>query len=275
MSGPPPGVAAEIPVRRLLGLDFAAVPPAAILAWVLARPAAAGFAYVVTPNADHLVRLRRQPDLLPVYAGAALRLLDSRVVRLAARGLGLPAPPVVPGSDLTAALLAALPAGERVTLVGLPQAWLPALCRRTGLADPAHCDPPPRFEHDPAALAAVVRFVEAHPARFVLLAVGAPRQELLAAAIAARGRATGLGLCVGAALDFLAGRSRRAPGWMQAAGLEWLHRLGQDPARLARRYLREDPAIFAMLLAARRGAYTTPEAGAGCVSRPPSARCRR
>jgi exopolysaccharide biosynthesis WecB/TagA/CpsF family protein len=242
----------SLPSVRLLGLDFAAAAPGAVLDWMLARPAATGFGYVVTPNADHLVRLARVPDLRGVYDGAALRLLDSRVVAGAARALGLPAPPVLPGSDLAAAVLAVLPPGERITLVGLPPAWLPALVRRTGIAAPAHCDPPRGFAHDPAALAAVVRFVEDHPARFVFLAVGAPRQELLAAAIAAGGRAQGLGLCVGAGIDFLAGRVRRAPRWIQRAGLEWLHRLSQDPARLARRYLRDDPAVFALLLAERR-----------------------
>ncbi|MDE2581399.1 MAG: WecB/TagA/CpsF family glycosyltransferase, partial [Rhodospirillales bacterium] len=161
-------------------------------------------------------------------------------------------------------VLAALPPGERITLIGLPAPWLEPLCRRTGIAAPAHCNPPRGFAQDKAALAAVVRFVEAHPARFVLLAVGAPQQERLAAAIAARGAATGLGLCVGAAIDFLAGRARRAPGWMQHAGLEWLHRLGQEPRRLARRYLRDDPAIFALLLAERqRRAAGGPEADAG------------
>ena len=243
-----------LPTIRLLGLDFAVAAPAAVLDWVLERPATAGFNYVVTPNADHLVRLARAPGLRAVYDRAALRLLDSRVVRRAARVLGLPAPPVLPGSDLAAAVLAALVPGERITLVGLPPDWLPALVRRTGIAPPAHCNPARGFEHDPAALAAVVRFVEDHPARFVFLAVGAPRQEMLAAAIAVGGRARGLGLCVGAGIDFLAGRARRAPGWMQRTGLEWLHRLGQDPVRLVQRYLRDDPAVFALLLSERRRA---------------------
>ena len=258
-----------IPTVRLLGQEFAAAAPAAVRAWALARPAAAPFGYVVTPNADHLVRLARDPALASVYAAAELRLLDSRVVRRAARVLGLPAPPVVAGSDLTAALLAALPPGERITLVGLPAAWLPALVRRTGIAPPAHCDPPRGFAADPAALDAVVRFVEAHPARFVVLAVGAPRQEMLAAAIAAGGRARGLGLCVGAAVDFLAGRARRAPGWMQRGGLEWLHRLGREPGRLAGRYLRDDPEIFRLLLAERlRRARGTHGPGTGSQGYP-------
>jgi len=98
-----------------------------------------------------------------------------------------------------------------------------------------------------------VAFVLAHPARFVFLAVGSPQQEVLAAAITATGRATGTALCIGASLEFLTGVSRRAPAWMQRAGLEWLFRLGSDPHRLARRYLLNSPTVFRLLLAARFG----------------------
>ena len=117
-----------------------------------------------------------------------------------------------------------------------------SLVARCGLAPPAHYDPPHGFERDPAALRTTVEFVLAHPARFVFLAVGSPRQEMLAAAIQATGRATGIGLCIGASLEFIAGAQPRAPVWMQRAGLEWLHRLGRDPRRLARRYLIDCPA---------------------------------
>ena len=58
----------------------------AVLGWLAARPADAPFGYVVTPNADHLVRLQRQPELRPLYADAMLRLLDSRVVARARQG---------------------------------------------------------------------------------------------------------------------------------------------------------------------------------------------
>jgi N-acetylglucosaminyldiphosphoundecaprenol N-acetyl-beta-D-mannosaminyltransferase len=50
---------------------------------------------------------------------------------------------------------------------------------------------------------------------------------------------------VGAAFDFIAGRTRQAPTWMQRRGLEWLFRLSQDPVRLAPRYLRYNPAFVA------------------------------
>jgi hypothetical protein len=46
-------------------------------------------------------------------------------------------------------------------------------------------------------------------------------------------------MCVGAAIDFLAGNKRRAPVWMQQWGLEWLHRVASEPRRLLGRYLRD------------------------------------
>jgi N-acetylglucosaminyldiphosphoundecaprenol N-acetyl-beta-D-mannosaminyltransferase len=233
---------------RLLGLDFAALDVAAAAARIAQQPADAPFRYVVTPNADHLVRLARHPELQAAYAGAWLRLLDSRVVARAARLLGLTTPPVAPGSDLTALLLAGhLKSGERVTIVGLRSARLPELIRRYRLDAVAHNDPPIGFENDRTAFQAAISFVLAHPARFTFLAVGSPRQEMLAAAIAATGQARGIGLCVGASLDFLSGAVPRAPAWMCGAGLEWLYRLASDPRRLAWRYLVQDPAVFALL----------------------------
>ena len=234
---------------RLLGLDFADLDAEAAARLLAARPEGAPFGYVVTPNADHFVRLARDPSLAPLYHGALLRLLDLRVVARVARVLGLPAPHVATGSDVTALLLARhLRPRERITIVGLRPASLPALVARCGLAPPAHYDPPMGFEHDAAAFASCVAFVCTHPARFVFLAVGSPRQEELAAAIAATGQVTGVGLCIGASLEFLAGARPRAPGWMQAAGLEWLFRLCDNPAGLARRYLRDGPAFLPLLL---------------------------
>jgi N-acetylglucosaminyldiphosphoundecaprenol N-acetyl-beta-D-mannosaminyltransferase len=49
---------------------------------------------------------------------------------------------------------------------------------------------------------------------------------------------------VGAAFDFLAGRARQAPRWMQRSGLEWLFRLGCEPRRLWKRYLKNNPLFL-------------------------------
>ena len=234
---------------KLLGLDFADLTAAEAAEAIAARPEGARFGYVVTPNAEHLVRLSRVPELSPIYHDAWLRLLDSRVVAGMAAACGLKVPHVAPGSDLTRLLLERhVHCGERITIIGMRPAWLAELVARCGLAPPAHYDPPMGFDNDPVAFAETVSFVLAHPARFVFLAVGSPRQERLAAAVAASGHATGTGLCIGASLGFLAGTERRAPAWMQLHGLEWAFRLGIDPRRLARRYLLDSPQIVSMLL---------------------------
>jgi N-acetylglucosaminyldiphosphoundecaprenol N-acetyl-beta-D-mannosaminyltransferase len=54
-------------------------------------------------------------------------------------------------------------------------------------------------------------------------------------------------LCAGATIDFLAGNRERSPKWMRRAGLEWLHRLGSEPRRLASRYAR-DAWVFPQLV---------------------------
>lgn len=233
----------------LLGMDFADLEAAEAAAAIAARPDGAPFGYVVTPNADHLVRMSRDSVLAGVYRNAWLRLLDSRVVAAIARGCGMLTPRVATGSDLTALLLCQhIHPGEQITIIGLRPLWLPALMARYGLAPPFHYDPPMGFDTDPAAFRDTVAFILAHPARLVFLAVGSPRQEHLAAAVAASGQATGTGLCIGASLLFLAGAERRAPGWMQRDGLEWAYRLANDPRRLAGRYLLDSPRIVPLLL---------------------------
>jgi len=52
---------------------------------------------------------------------------------------------------------------------------------------------------------------------------------------------------VGAAFDFLSGRVKQAPRWMQRSGLEWIYRLCQEPRRLARRYFRNNPLFAAKI----------------------------
>ena len=233
----------------LLGLEFADLTAAAAAEAIAARPEGAPFGYVVTPNADHLVRMSRDPVLAGIYRSAWLRLLDSRVVAAIARMRGLPVPRIATGSDLTELLLRRhIHQGEKITIIGLRSAWLPALMERCGLARPFHYDPPMGFDSNPDVFGETVAFILSHPARFVFLAVGSPRQERLAAAVAATGRGVGTGLCIGASLGFLAGAERRAPVWMQRGGVEWAFRLASDPRRLARRYLLDSPCVVPLLL---------------------------
>jgi exopolysaccharide biosynthesis WecB/TagA/CpsF family protein len=207
------------------------------------------FGYVVTPNVDHLIRYHDDPGFRALYADASYVLLDSRflshVFRLSKRlRVG-----VCTGSDLTAQLFARVIApDDKIVLVGCSSEQVRSLTDRFGLKALIHYDPPMGFIRDPQEVEACVRFVESHsPFRFCFLALGAPQQEALAQALKTRGVARGLALCIGASVNFLTGIERRAPRWMQHMGLEWVFRLTQDPARLAKRYLVRGPRVFSLL----------------------------
>jgi exopolysaccharide biosynthesis WecB/TagA/CpsF family protein len=232
-----------------LGLGFDRLGLDDVVASLLARPPAAPFNYVVTPNADHFARLRRIPRLRAVYQDALHCLLDSRFLANVARLLGMTCPPVVTGAALTERLLDHL-SGQRVAVIGMTRAEIASLRLRYPDIAFLHHAPPMGLLDDELAFRRARDFGVAAATPFLFIALGSPVQELLAYAITARRTATGIGLCIGSGLAFSAGAAVRAPGWMQVAGLEWLHRLGQEPARLARRYLLADPVILFALTAA-------------------------
>ncbi|MEA1943307.1 MAG: WecB/TagA/CpsF family glycosyltransferase [Pseudomonadota bacterium] len=207
------------------------------------------FAFVVTPNVDHLVRLERDTVLATLYAQAWLTVCDSRVLEMIGRMSGQSID-IAPGSDLTEKLFeTAIDPDEPLTIIGGTKSVVDAVATRYGLKDVRWHEPPMGLRDNPEAIAECARFVAENPARFVLICVGSPQQEMIAEACLDRGDCTGVGLCVGASLDFLGGKAQRAPRWMQQARLEWLHRLGLEPRRMWRRYLVEGPKV--MLLWAR------------------------
>jgi len=96
-----------------------------------------------------------------------------------------------------------------------------------------------------------VRLIQEMQPDMLFVAFGAPRQDEW---IRAHLQRLNVPVCmgVGGAFDMLAGRVRRAPGWMQQAGLEWVYRLVQEPTRLWKRYFVDDLPIFLRLMAQRR-----------------------
>jgi exopolysaccharide biosynthesis WecB/TagA/CpsF family protein len=140
---------------------------------------------------------------------------------------------------------------EPITIIGGDDLSIQELKRRYRLTDVRWHRPPMGLKNDAMAVVRAAAFAAAQPSRFIFICVGAPQQEMIAYAIAQHAGATGVGLCVGAALDFLSGRAERAPLWMQSVGLEWLHRLMREPSRLWRRYLVTGPRVFSLFAAWR------------------------
>ena len=210
------------------------------------------FKYVVTPNVYHVVRLLEDPSLQPLYERAWRVFCDSRVLSRMAWFSGRRLP-VITGSDLTANLVARA-AEQRLTIaiIGPTAADCAKLeDRYPGLNVECHT-PPMGFIRSEHELEECIDFVAKTRAPLIFLAVGTPQQEILARHIADRPQVRGVGLCVGASIDFLTGKQRRAPVWLQKLGLEWLHRLLSDPRRLALRYLIESPRIFYLIYSKRK-----------------------
>jgi N-acetylglucosaminyldiphosphoundecaprenol N-acetyl-beta-D-mannosaminyltransferase len=211
------------------------------------------FKYVVTPNVHHMVRLLEDPATMrPLYERAWRVFCDSRVLSCLAWFSGRILP-VITGSDLTAHLIARA-AEQRLTiaLIGPSAAACAALRDRYPGLNIVFHTPPMGFIKSAHEVEKCVQFVAKTQAPLVFLAVGMPQQEILARYIADHPQARGVGLCIGASIDFLTGKQRRAPVWLQKAGLEWLHRLLSDPRRLASRYLIECPRIFYLIYLKRR-----------------------
>jgi exopolysaccharide biosynthesis WecB/TagA/CpsF family protein len=211
------------------------------------------FKYVVTPNVQHMVRLLEYPATMqPLYERAWRVFCDSRVLSCLAWFSGH-CLPVITGSDLTARLIAR--ADEQrltIALIGPTAAACAALRSRYPGTTVVFHTPPMGFIKSEYEIQKCIDFVVETQAPLIFLAVGMPQQEILACRIADHPQARGVGLCIGASIDFLTGKQRRAPVWVQKAGLEWLHRLLSDPRRLASRYLIECPRIFYLICLKRR-----------------------
>ena len=232
-----------------LGTVFMPLTLAQTQEFIAKRDAKAEFKYLVTPNVDHIVRMWRETATYKhLYDGAWLSVCDSRILEVLAKFSGIPLSPV-PGSDLTAALFHhEIKADEPVNVIGADKEIIETMRRDFGLTQLNHHEPPFGLKNKPDAIAACADFVAKHPARFTFIVVGSPQQEMVAQACEARGDCTGIGLCVGASLEFLTGRVKRAPLWMQKARIEWLHRLASEPKRLWKRYLLDGPKIFLIWL---------------------------
>jgi exopolysaccharide biosynthesis WecB/TagA/CpsF family protein len=214
---------------------------------LIARPAADPFVYIVTPNVDHVVRMKQASSRFgELYRRAELRLCDSRILSFLARIARIRLP-VATGSDLTAYLFRwGLAVGDKVCVIGGSDRLLQPLIDAHPGIEFLHHMPPMGLRDKPDAIAEAAALVAASAARYTFFAVGSPQQEMVAGAVAERGDATGVGLCVGAAIEFLTGERPRAPQWVQKIGMEWGYRLMCEPKRVWRRYLVEGPAIFAI-----------------------------
>ena len=189
---------------------------------------------VATVNPEFVMRAQQDREFARVLESAGLCLPDGMGVVWAARRQGCALRETVSGVDLIQPLAAMCARrGFRLFLLGAAPGVASELAAALRLANPtlevaSHSGGP-----EPAQDAETLTLIHEHGSQVLLVAFGAPAQELWIDRLRNRlGVAVAIG--VGGAFDFLTGRVPRAPAWMRKAGLEWLFRLVRQPWRIRR-----------------------------------------
>jgi exopolysaccharide biosynthesis WecB/TagA/CpsF family protein len=196
---------------------------------------------VATVNLDFLVRAQVETDVREIFGRTGLNVADGAPVVWLSRLLGGQVRERVAGADLVPVVCETAAArGSSVFLLGgedgAASAAAEELVRRFPALRIAGSLEPPRQPLEQMDVERVAGIINRSGADVLFVAFGHPKQERWIDL--ARDRLNvSVAMGVGCAFDLLAGRRRRAPQWMQQAGLEWLFRVAQEPHRLLGRYL--------------------------------------
>ena len=219
---------------RVLGVRVDCLDMGGALARVEELVDAGGHHLVATLNPEFIMRAQRDHEFARVLESADLCLADGTGVVWAARRKGCVMSGPVTGTDLVEPLAAMCARrGFRLFLLGAAPGVADGLAsslraRHPDLEIKGHSGSP-----DPSSDDEILKLIRDHRTQVLLVAFGAPRQELWIDRLKDRlGVSVAVG--VGGAFDYLAGRVPRAPVWMRGVGLEWLYRLINQPWRIRR-----------------------------------------
>lgn len=216
---------------------------------------------VATINLDFMVSAQNSEEVRRIYQRSDLNLADGTPVVWLGRLRGARMPGRVAGADLVPALLAdAARVGARVFLLGGEGGAAPAAAERLheqypGLIVSGTYEPKRAAVEDMDNEEILERIAAAKP-DLLLVAFGHPKQERWIDLHRER-LSVPVAIGVGCVFDLMAGRSTRAPRWMQRAGLEWLYRLLHEPRRLARRYVLDAAWLIPIALRTIRARLAT------------------
>lgn len=196
--------------------------------------------YICVSNVHTTVMAFRDEKYRRVQNSAAMALPDGQPLSIVSRRRGYRQAQRVPGPDLMPAILnlsqekgythyfygsteQTLTKLEKVLLARYPKLRIAGMYA------------PPFRKLTQAEDEEAVRRINDSGADFIWVALGAPKQEKWM--YGHRHKVNGVMIGVGAAFDFLAGTTKRAPMWMQKLCMEWVFRIMQDPGRMLPRYL--------------------------------------
>lgn len=255
------GHLAHVPTVRIVGTDVHLVredDAVGVIAAAAAAPASHPLA-VISINLDHIHHFPGgQSASDDRTATEYFNLIDGAPIASQAQRMTGTRYPRLAGSDLIDGILDRASADRLSVGVigGSSEVTEPLRARLAvdwpGIRFAGHWTPSREELADEVAQRALAERIRAAGVDVLLVCLGKPRQELWIDDYAAATGARVL-LAFGAVVDFLAGRVRRAPSWVAAAGFEWAWRLLREPRRLARRYLLQGPPAYLAVRQSSKG----------------------
>jgi N-acetylglucosaminyldiphosphoundecaprenol N-acetyl-beta-D-mannosaminyltransferase len=239
-----------------MGLDFAAFSEDATIEHVLDAIAEGRGGWVCPVNLDVLRQWRASAQVRALVSQADLVVADGMPLIWAGGLQGSPLPERVAGSTLVRTLSAAAASADASIFLlggnpGTAEAAVANLqASHLSVRVAGTLCPPFGFDNDPSWTDRIELELRDAAPDIVYVGLGFPKQERLIVAL--RGRLPHIWfVSCGISFSFLAGDIQRAPEMVQRLGLEWLHRLFQEPKRLFRRYMLQGiPFLFELLWSA-------------------------
>lgn len=212
--------------------------------WCIDQAKAKIPSYVVTANADHIVKLETDSSFQAAYNDDGLVTCDGVPLIWASKILRTPIINKITGSDLMPRLCeAGAKENLKFAIIGGPPGTADLAAEKLSQKHPginfvySYC-PPLGFEHSNNETEKMIEALKKSEADIIFVGVGAPKQELWIHKNYRKAN-KGVFLGIGASIEFCAGTLNRAPMWMQKVGLEWFYRMLKDPKRLTKRYLKD------------------------------------
>ncbi|MEM6293204.1 MAG: WecB/TagA/CpsF family glycosyltransferase [Myxococcota bacterium] len=239
----------------MFGMPLADIDTAGLLDHMFERMRVGEGGWIVTANLDILRRYVLDPESRSLYAQSDIIVADGMPLVWASQLRKEPLPERVAGSSLSVDLLGRAAAeGRSIYLLGgkgdvADRARDVATQQHPGLnilGTNAPFISSPITDDETQAIVDEIEATGQTP-DIILVGFGSPKQEHAIAALRARFPSAWF-IGIGITFSFICGETQRAPEWMQRTGLEWMHRMVQEPGRLTRRYLKDDLPFFGLLM---------------------------
>lgn len=206
---------------------------------------------IVGVNVDQIVRVNKNDLSKRIFQEAELVFIDGKPIKWMCTLLGRPAKERITGPDLMELICKENARNNlRIFLLGAAEGVAKrcgeVLAKKyPGIIIAGSYSPPFGFEKDKEELNHINKILKESHSDILFVGMGSPKQDIF---IYENKQIYDIpvSFSMGAAIDFIAGNIKRAPRWMVNCGLEWVHRILQNPKRLWRRYLVDDMDIIPM-----------------------------